>query len=279
MARDLLSPVGILDDTHGTVARVAAPWIGVLWLFTMPYRFAQAYFIRELVDLGRKAPEFGGYLERLAWILFALFLPAVYGRCVYVRVCSLELQSGARVGREGWRVSAVHLLHSLYVGLLLEVLFALTVWTFFAAPLLALPSGLVYVAATRSTRPSLFSTLSGILQLMSGLKAVLGLVATFLLALPAAFVNVYAALRGGLWALTALGGDGLTRWEHLLRPIHPNVPLLPGEMMTILICIAGALLIVEPFWLAALTVYAQRTQLKQSGEDLRLRFRLLTGEK
>jgi len=279
MARDLLSPVGILDDTHGAVARIAAPWVGVLWLFTMPYRFAQVYFVRELIELGRKAPDYGEYLERLAWLLFAAFLPAVFGRCVYVRACLLGLQSGARVGREAWRVPGVQLLHSLYPALLVEILFCVTAWTFFAVPLLALPAGLAYAAATRAARPGLIQPLFEILKLMGRFKAVASLLLTFAVALPVTFANVYMAFRGGLWALGALGGDGLTRWEHLLRPLHPMVAVIPGEPLTILICGAGALLIVEPFWLAALTVLAQRAQLRQSGEDLRLRFRLLAGTK
>jgi hypothetical protein len=39
-------------------------------------------------------------------------------------------------------------------------------------------------------------------------------------------------------------------------------------------------MIVEPFWLASLAVYAHRTRLRQNGEDLlRLRFRMLTGSR
>ena len=99
MARDLLSPVGILDATHGAVARIAAPWLGVLWILTLPYRFAQVFFIRELVDLGRKAPDYAGHLESIAWVMFALLLLAVWGRAIFVRACLLGLQSGASVGR------------------------------------------------------------------------------------------------------------------------------------------------------------------------------------
>src|SRR5690349_2266299 len=110
MARDLLSPVGILDATHGAVARIAAPWLGVLWLLTIPYRFAQVYFIRELIDLGAKAPEYAGHLETIAWGMFGLLLPAVLGRAIYVRACLLGLQSGARVGREALRVPAAQLM-------------------------------------------------------------------------------------------------------------------------------------------------------------------------
>src|SRR5688572_13107652 len=125
MARELLSPVGILDAAHGAVARIAAPWIGVLWLLTLPYRFAQIYFIRELVVLGEKAPEHAGHLEKIAWIVFGLLLPAVLGRAIYVRACLLGLQSGERVGREALRVPGAQLANSLYGALLVEVLFAL----------------------------------------------------------------------------------------------------------------------------------------------------------
>ncbi len=276
MARDLFSPLGILDDTHGAVTRTAAPWLGVLWLCTIPYRLAQAYFIHEVLDLGGDAPKYSGHLESLALVIFALLLLAVYGRAVYVRACLLALQSGGRPGREAWRVPAVHLVNSVYAALVCEVLFAMSAWTFIAAPLYAVPSGLVYPAAARTTRPGLV-LLIDIVRLTGGIKAMIGLLATFAVAVPAAFINFYMALRLGLWAASSLGGDNLARWEHLLRPIHPWVAFLPGEPLTALICIAATLLIIEPFWLASLTVYVHRTSLRQSGEDLRLRFRLLTG--
>jgi hypothetical protein len=276
MARDLFSPIGILDETHGAVTRTAAPWLGVLWLCTIPYRLAQAYFIHEVIDLGGRAPQYAGHLESLALVVFALLLLAVFGRAVYVRACLLALQSGARPGREAWRVPAAHLVNSITGALFCEVLFAMSAWTFLAVPLLAPPTGLVYPAAVRTHRPGL-GVLVEVGRLMGGLKAMTGLVATFAVAVPAAFINFYMALRLGLWVASALGGDSVARWEHLLRPIHPWFGFLPGEPLTALICVAGTLLIIEPFWLASLTVYAHRTSLRQSGEDLRLRFRMLTG--
>lgn len=278
MARDLLSPIGILDDTHGAVQRVAAPWLGVLWLGLLPYRFLQAHFIRELVHLGARAGEYGTYLEGLAWALFGTLIPAVYVRAVYVRATLLELQSGARVGAEALRVPPAPLLTSMYLALLSEVAFAMTAWMFVTVPLLALPAGLAYAAAARLDRPGLIRPLGEILRLMSGVKALFGLVFAFTLSLGAVFVNLFMAFRMGLWALDALGGDSLSRWELLLRPAHPLfLSFLPGDPLMIVICLAGTLLIVEPFWLAALSVYVHKANQRQTGEDLRLRFRLLTG--
>ena len=39
-----MSPVGILDATHPAAARAAAPWMGVYWLFLLPFRLAQVPF-------------------------------------------------------------------------------------------------------------------------------------------------------------------------------------------------------------------------------------------
>ena len=277
MARDLFSPVGILDETHGAVTRTAGPWLGVLWLCTIPYRLAQVYFIHEVINLGGAAPQYSRHLEALALVVFALLLLAVYGRAVYVRACLLALQSGAGAGREALRVPVAQLVNSIYGALVCEVLFAMTAWMFVSVPVLAVPTGLVYVAALRTERPGLVRPLVEIGRLMAGFRAMLGLTATFAVAVPIAFINFYMALLLGLWAASSLGGDSLARWTHLLRPIHPMFELLPGEPLTALICTAGALLIIEPFWLAALTVYVHRTRLRQSGEDLRLRFRVLTG--
>jgi hypothetical protein len=55
------------------------------------------------------------------------------------------------------------------------------------------------------------------------------------------------------------------------------LPFLPGDPLVMVICLAGTLLVIEPFWLAALTVYVHKSNQRQTGEDLRLRFRLLTG--
>jgi len=278
VARDLLSPIGILDDTHDAVQRIAAPWLGVLWLGLLPYRFLQAYFIRELIHLGSRAGEYGSYLEGLAWVLFGTLIPAVYVRAVYVRATLLELQSGARVGALALRVPAAQLITSFYLALLTEVAFALTAWMFFTVPLLVLPAGLAYVVAARTDRPGLFRPIADIGRLLTGAKAVAGLEFAFTLALGAVYVNLYMAFRLGLLALDALGGDSLSRWELLLRPLHPLfASFLPGDPLMIVICLAGTLLIVEPFWLAALTVYVHKANQRQTGEDLRLRFRLLTG--
>jgi hypothetical protein len=276
MARDLLSPVGILDATHGAAARAAAPWLGVLWLATIPLRLVQAYFLREVLALGPAAPEYGHYLTGLAWAWFAAFLPAAYGRAVWVRACHLTLQSGRPVGAEALRVPPAQMANAVYAALAVEALFALTAWTFFAVPILAVFSALAFAAALRTERPSLLRPLAEMARLAGRIRVVLGVSFTAGVGALLAFLNVYCGLRVLLWAGSALGGRELPRWEYLLRPLE-NVPVLPAEALTALLCAAGALLIVEPFWLASFTVLVHRSQLRETGEDLRLWFRTLTG--
>lgn len=276
MARDLLSPVGILNATHPAMKRIASPWLGVLWLGLLPYRFLQVHFIREVLHLGGRAAEYGDYLQGLAWALFGALLPAVYARAVYVRATQLGMQSGAAVGVEALKVPPAVLLNSLYVALLTETALCLTAWTFVTVPALVVIAGLGYAAAGRIDRPGLLRPLAEVFRLLAGLRALVGLAGAFTLALGAVLINVYMAFRIGLGAFDALGAEGLSRWEHLLRPLHPWLPIVPGEPLTALICVAGTLLIVEPFWLSALAVYAHRSTQRQSGEDLRLRFRMLT---
>jgi hypothetical protein len=276
MARDLLSPVGILDETHHAVQRVVSPWLGVLWLGLLPYRFLQVHFIREVWHLGKNAADYGDYLQGLAWALFGALLPAVYVRAVFVRATQLGLQSGGAVGAEALRVPPARFLNTLYVALLTEILFCLTAWMVVTIPVLVVIAGLGYAAAGRTDRPGLFRPLAETARLLAGLQTLGGLAFAFTLALGAVLVNIYMAFRLGLGAFDAVGAEGLSRWEHLLRPVHPWFPYLPGEPLTLLICAAGTLLIVEPFWLSALSVYAHRSTQRETGEDLRLRFRTLT---
>lgn len=276
MTRGLLSPVGILDATHGAVSLAAAPWLGLCWLSLMPLRLAQVHFIREVARLGTDAAHYAGHLGGSAWIVWAALLPAIWGRTVWVQACRLALQSGARPGREALRLPPARFLNALYVVLLSEVLFAATAWTMVTAPALVLLSGLAYVAALRTDRPGLIQPLLEAGRLAAHLRVVVALLFTYAIALLVAFVNVYLAFRGVLWAASALGDPGVPRWEHLFRSF-PLVAVLPAEPLVGLLCAAGAALAVEPFWLASLAVFAHRERLRDSGEDLRLRFRQLVG--
>ena len=275
MAREILSPIAILDETPSAVTRVAAPWLGVVWPALLPLRFLQAHFARDLFGLGGESLQYGEALTGLATTTFAALVVSVWGRAVFVRAVRLGLQSGRAVGREALKTPLHELANALYVTLLVEVVFYLTVWLFFPVPLVLLFSGLAFATTHRVGRPGLLRPLREIFRLMGNQKLIVALFFTFGIAFLLAYINLFVAAHALVWLSgTLLGGD-LARWEHLLRGF-PHFPVFPAEPMTLCVLLAGATLIVEPFWLAALSVYAHRSQLRETGEDLRLRFRQLT---
>lgn len=274
MARGILSPLSILDEAAFAGARVASPWLGVVWPALLPLRFLQVHFARDLFRLGAQAEHYADALGGLAMSTFAALVVSIWGRAVFVRALRLGLQSGGRVGREALRVPLHEMANTIYTGLLCEVLFFLTVWLFVPIPFLPLLSGLAFATAHRSERPGLFRPLWELVKLLANVKVVVALLFTFTVALLITFVNLYFAFRGGLWLAGAVLGGDLARWEHILRPGLLGV--FPAEPLTLLVIAAGTLLLLEPFWLAALTVYDHRSTLRETGEDLRLRFRQLT---
>lgn len=273
MNPNLLSPIAILDETSVALRRVAAPWLGVLWISTLPYRFLQAHYGRELFELGGKAGHYGDYLGGLAIATFIAFLPALYGRAVFARACRLGLQSGASVGRESLRVPPAELANLLYVSLVVELFFYLSIWSFVTIPFFLLLSGLAVATAHRSERPGLFRPFRELFTFSSNVWVLFTLGLTFGVALLLAYINIYLLFRAGAWAIGGVAGLDAAKWEHLLRPT--GLPIFPAEPMMRWICGAGTALLIEPFWLAALSVYVHRARLRETGEDLRFWFEKL----
>lgn len=274
MARELLSPLAILDETASAVVRVASPWLGIVWPALLPLRFLQVHFARDLFRLGKESVHYGDYLGGLALSSFAALLVSVWGRAVFVRAVRLGLQSGVRVGKEALRTPPHEIANALYTTLLCEVLFYLTVWLFVPVPFVLLLSGLAFATAHRSERPGLFRPLREMVQLLANLKVSVSLFLVFSAAFLATLINLYFAFRGGVWLAGTFLGDDVARWAHILRPGSWGV--FPAEPLTFFVIMAGTTLILEPFWLAALSVYVHRSKLRETGEDLRLRFRQLT---
>jgi len=263
MVRDLLSPTALLDETPAAVRR-AAPWVGLLWLTGIPFHLLQAGFFREVFRLGSGVRDYGDHLAEFALLSLVALLPALWGRAVFVRACLLGLQSGAAPGREALRVPAAVLGTYLYTALLVESLFYATVWTYVAVPAVAVLGALAAATAHRAERPGLVAPLREILSELSDVGPILALVFFYAIGLAVAAINVLLLFQLGLWAAGATGGD-LSRWEHLL-----DQDLARWVMGT------GALMFVEPFWLASFAVLAHRSRLRETGEDLRSWFLRLT---
>ncbi|HET8645753.1 MAG TPA: hypothetical protein VFO85_09710, partial [Vicinamibacteria bacterium] len=250
----------VLDEAAETVAAVAAPFLGVVWLTSLPLRLAQCHFAWRLWELGGEAAGHGAYLAELALIQTALLVPWAWGRAVFVRACRLGLR-GQPPGAAALRVGAVPFAGYLYVTVLLETIFWATAWTFVTLPALVLMGALAAATHPLIEKPGLLAPLKQLFRhgahglLLSGLLVVLGW------ALVVAAVNLHVLFQAGVWLAGAVPGLDPGRWRALLHWRNGRY---------LLAVVAGAVLALEPYLLAAMTVYVHKVRSRGSGEDLRL---------
>jgi hypothetical protein len=250
----------VLDDAADVVAAVAAPFLGVLWLTSLPLRLAQVHFVARLLELGGDAARHGSYLGELALLQTLLLIPWAWGRAVFVRACRLGLR-GQAPGRAALRVGAAPFAGYLYVTVLLETVFWATAWTLVTVPALVLLAALAAATHPLIERPGLLEPWRQIVRhgahapLLTGLLLVMGW------AFVVAAVNLHVLFQAGQWLAGALPGVDAGRWGALLQPRNPRY---------LLAVLAGSVLALEPYLLAAATVYVHKASSRSSGEDLRL---------
>jgi hypothetical protein len=249
-----------IDRSLDVVSRIAAPWLGLLLLGTLPLRLAQAELAGEIIELGERASAYGDHLLGRA-VLVQLALPlAVLARALYVRAFALALGSQRNPGREALRVRPPAVLGALWVTLVADSLGLLTVWSFVSLPLSALLAGLGQAVAPRLEQPGMGALSREVRAALQRPAPLLGLCALTGVALLLASFNLavlYAALLG---LAGAVPGLDVAAWSHLLGPDNARF---------VLWVLAGALLAVEPFWLGALVVHVHDRSARASGDDLR----------
>lgn len=263
MRRSAPSLADVLDVASDTVARVAAPWVGVLWLTSLPVQFLQAYFAFRLIEWGDEAGQYGDHLMAIAFMSSALFVLSLWGRAVFVRACELGLLSSRPPGWEALRIPLAAWGCYVSAALLIEALFLAFAVTLLAIPLLILLAGLAAATFPQNERPSLVQPLREIARHLRHGWLLLGLLSVMGVAVFVAFANLWIVFRAGLWLTQGVPGVELAAWDSLLGPGNPRFLIL---------LVAGALLAVEPFWLGALVVYVHKARSRESGFDLRLWF-------
>ena len=256
----------MLDDAGDVVARTAAPWIGLLWLSALPLRLVQAEMVAVVAGLGANAGRYGHLLHALAAVAAFAFVLATLGRTVYVRACLLSIRTGKRPGREAFGVGTTTALTHLYLASVAEALFYLLSVTLVVPALAASASALAAAVAPLADRPGPLRAFRTLALGARSAGSLLALHLVFIVAFVVAAVNVLAAFHAGLWLASAVPGLELAAWAHRLSPGNPRFVLL---------VLVGALLVVEPFWLAAHTVCVHRLRARESGEDLRAWFERL----
>lgn len=264
MVRGGISTTSLLDEAVDLVSRRVVGPAGLLVLTSLPLRFLEAWLANRLLQLGDDASDYVSYLMTLSVLVTLALLPAWWGRAVYARACALTLTAGAEGYarlplREQLRLSPSGFLAYLYAAAVCELLFFAVGWTIVAVPFLALLSGLAAATSYLEERPGFSASLRRMFRHAPPLGVLIGLILVFCLAVPVAFVNLLVLFQLLVWLANGTTGLNGSWWSVVLGFDNPQFLLL---------ALYGAVLLVEPFWLAALVAAVRRARARQSGEDL-----------
>jgi hypothetical protein len=262
LIRSPLSITSVLDEATEVVAMTAAPWAGLLIVTALPYRFLQALFFDQLLEVGSAASQYGNLLGGTANLIVASVLLSLWGRAVYARACRLGLGRGATPGRETWRVPAAALASYVLTSSAVLLLGYLSVLTCLGVFFVAIFAGLAIGTMELNERVSLLQPFR-LIGRHSRVLLLLGLVLVFFIALFVAFANLAAAFTLVVWALGALGGFDAPNWQLLFSA---------GNRRYLLLLLAGAFVTIEPFWIAANVVFVSKAGAEERGDDLRAWF-------
>jgi hypothetical protein len=262
LIRAPLSITSVLDEATEVVSMTAAPWAGVLVATALPYRFLQALFFDQLIEVGKEASQYGRLLGGTANLTVAAILIALWGRAVYARACRLALGRGTTPGRETWRVPAAALVSYFLTSSVILVAGTLSVFTCLGLWIVAIVAGLAIGTMELNERVSVLEPFR-LLRRYGRAATLIGISFVFFCALFVALVNIAAAFGLGVWALSAIGGFDAPRWELLFSGSNRRYMLM---------LVAGALVAVEPFWVAAHVVFVRKAGAQERGDDLRAWF-------
>lgn len=216
-------------------------------------------------QLGYEAGLYDGYFKKIGYFILISLIFAMWGRLVFIRALTLSMYSDKVPGSNAFRIGVVPFASYVYVGLFFEALF------FVSGPLMpfvALSSGLAAATAFTIKKPGLIAPLKQVQKAFAEKKILLILFVIFLIAWFIAMYNLYFLFQFGLWLISVIPGIDITAWERIFDP---------GNYHFKMILYFGALLFVEPFWLAAISVYVHKLGLAKSGEDLKYEFNSISG--
>jgi hypothetical protein len=258
-----LSTTGVLDEAADVVSMTASSWAAVQIVTALPYRFLQVIFLDQLFETGPTASHYGNLLGTTANITVVTILIALWGRAVYARACRLALSRGVAPGREAWRVRPAALASYILTASTAMIVGYISLFTIFGYVGVLIFAGMAVGTIELNERASLFGPFANIFRYTKRMGVPLALVFVFFCAMFVAFVNLAAAFELGKWLAGAAGGFDAPNWQQLFTASNRRY---------ILMLFAGAVVIVEPFWIAAHVIFIRKAGAEESGDDLRTWF-------
>ncbi len=263
MIRAPLSTTSVLDESASIVRATASPWVGLLLATSLPYRFMQVVFADRLIELGSNASQYGDVLRTTADLTCLAFLLSLWGRAVYARACRLTSASGVAPGREALRVPLAALAGYMFIASIAESVTYLLLITVIGVALGAILSGLAIGTMELNDEPGIGGPLRRLARYGGETRIVVALALVFFCGFVIAMVNVAALFSACLALASTVGGWDAPRWHVLLSA---------GNRRYVLMIIAGALLVIEPFWIAANVLLVRKAGAAENGDDLRVWF-------
>lgn len=257
-----LTTTAVVDEAADAVS-INAPWAGVLMLTALPYRFLQALFLDQLFEVGAGASHYGNLLGSTANLTVATIVLALWGRAVYARACRLALARGGAPGREAWRVPPAALASYILTASTAMLCGYLSLFTIIGVPVVVMVSGLAIGTMELNDRVSVTAPFTRIFRHAQPLRIPVALLFVFFCASFVALINLAAAFELGKWLAGSVSGFDAPNWRELFAM---------GNRRYVLMLFAGALVIVEPFWIAAHVIFVRKAGAVESGDDLRTWF-------
>ncbi|HYH08731.1 MAG TPA: hypothetical protein VEK11_16885 [Thermoanaerobaculia bacterium] len=266
MIRAPLSTTSVLDEAAEVVAATLSPWAALLILTSIPYRFLQAVFLDQLFEVGSEATRYGNLLGGTANLIVGSVLLTLWGRAVYARACTLAMGRGRVSGREPFRIGAAAFACYVLTASASMLLGWLTVFTVFGFVVAIMFAGVAVGTYSMNQRVSLKTPFTLIFRHTKRLGIPFALVFVFFVATLVAMLNLAYGLSLLTWLAGAIGGFDAPNWEILFSRFNRRYWF---------VLIAGAFVLLEPFWVAAHVIYVRKSGAEESGDDLRTWFREL----
>lgn len=250
----------ILNETTLLVRATFAPWGGLLLLTALPYRFAQVWFVETLVATEGRARHYRDALMSVAAIVVAALAVAVIGRLVFARACRLQQNALIDIGTAPLRPRPISVAAALYTSAFFAMLSALLALPIVPLAITAIFSALSIATAELNEKASLTEPFRILARHARPARALAGIFFAMAVGFIVSWINLLVAFMLGAWALGGIAGVDAIRWSALLSPT---------TRLFTLIVTAGALVALEPFWIAAHVVYVSRVRSHRTGEDLK----------
>lgn len=261
---------GLIDESSRRVARELRGAAGWLILLSLPLRFLEAQILTRAGSLDPTAGSGGAwaYLGTLSLLATLALVPALWARLAFVRAAA-----AARAGRfraeqpdlgRAVRVPTASFVATLYLTLVAQALLFWGLVTILAVPFALVLSALGAAASPYFLRVDPWSPWRELGRSAPPFRIAFGLCFVFLLAWVIALINLFAAFFLGSWlAIGAFPGFDEAWWSAVLAPSNAAYSYL---------ILAGAMLVVEPFWLAAWSAAVGDRRARDTGDDLRAWF-------